>query len=188
MIKKIIIGIAVFFFVVVIIAVIAGGDKNTQPQKVGETNTNPQSNTTINIPTTQQEKTYKVGDQVQLGKIILTVNKVETSESGQYTKPAEGNQWVDLNITIQNTGNAQEYITTLGQMFILDDADNQYQIAATDKRIENAGSVGLDGAVLAGAKKTDWVGFEVPKTAKGLKFQYNASFFNNNNILVDLGM
>ncbi|HUQ85774.1 MAG TPA: hypothetical protein VM077_05595 [Candidatus Limnocylindrales bacterium] len=43
-------------------------------------------------------------------------------------------------------------------------------------------------ALVAKAKKTDWVGFEVPKTATGLKLQYNASFFNNKNIVVDLGI
>jgi hypothetical protein len=55
-------------------------------------------------------------------------------------------------------------------------------------KLENASSLGMDGALVAKAKKTDWVGFEVPKTSKGLKFQYNASFFSNKNILVDLGM
>jgi hypothetical protein len=112
---------------------------------------------------------------------------VETSTSGQYTKPSEGNQWIDLNMTIENTGSKQEFITTLGQMFVLDDKNNQFQVAVTGKRLANPGSQGLDGAIVAGAKKTDWVGFEVPKTATGLKLQYNASFFNNKNVLIDLG-
>jgi hypothetical protein len=91
-------------------------------------------------------------------------------------------------MTIENTGSKQEYVTTLGQMFVLDDQNNQYQVAVTGKRLANPGSQGLDGAIVASAKKTDWVGFEVPKTAKGLKLQYNASFFNNKNVLVDLGL
>lgn len=123
-----------------------------------------------------------------MGDVILTVNKIEPSTGGQYQKPSEGNHWVNVNLTIENTGSKQEYITTLGQMFVLDKDNNQYQVAVTDKRIENPGSLGLDGALVAKAKKTDWVGFEVPTTATGLKLQYNASFFSNKNILVDLGM
>lgn len=76
----------------------------------------------------------------------------------------------------------------MGQMFVIDGQNNQYQVAVTGKRLENSGSLGMDGALVAKAKKTDWVGFEVPKTATGLKLQYNASFYSNKNILVDLGM
>jgi len=178
MIKKILIGLGILFVVIIIIGMASGGSKS-EPRKVGE-NSN-------NSKTQEQQAVYKVGDKIELGNVIITVNSVETSTSGQYTQPSEGNQWIDLNMTIENTGSKQEFITTLGQMFVLDDKNNQYQVAVTGKRMANAGSVGLDGAIVAGAKKTDWVGFEVPKTATGLKLQYNASFFNNKNVLVDLG-
>ncbi len=168
---------------VVIIVIGAIGGKSNTSQKVGTT-TNPASNT----PEQTAVQSYKIGDKIQMGNIILSVNKTETSTGGQYTKPAEGNKWIDLNLTIENTGSSQEYITTMGQMFILDAENNQYQVAVTAKRLQNPGSLGLDGALIAKAKKTDWVGFEVPKTAKGLKFQYNASFYSNKNITVDLGM
>jgi hypothetical protein len=47
-----------------------------------------------------------------MGDVILTVNKVETSQGAQYTKPSEGNQWVDVHMTIENTGSSQQYIAT----------------------------------------------------------------------------
>lgn len=178
MIKKILIGLGILFVVIIIIGMASGGS-NSGPKKVGE-NSN-------NSKTQEQQTIYKIGDKIELGNVILTVNSVETSTSGQYTQPSEGNQWIDLNMTIENTGSKQEFITTLGQMFVLDDENNQFQVAVTGKRLANPGSLGLDGAIVAGAKKTDWVGFEVPKTATGLKLQYNASFFNNKNVLVDLG-
>jgi len=158
-----------------------------EPQKVGSKDQPAQSSQQANNPA-DETTVYAVGDQVQMGDVILTVNEVETSTGGQFTSPSEGNHWVELNLTLQNTGSDQEYITTLGQMFVIDDDSNQYQITVTGKRMENAGSMGLDGALIAKAKKTDWVGFEVPQNATGLKFQYNASFWNNKNILVDLGM
>ena len=166
--------------VLIVIGVI--GSMGSDSKKVGSS-----SDSTETTKETAQEL-YQIGDKVQMGEVILTVNKVETSQGAQYTKPSEGNQWIDINMTIENTGSSQQYITTMGQMFVIDADNNQYQVAVTGKRLENAGSLGMDGALIAKAKKTDWVGFEVPKTSTGLKFQYNASFFSNKNILVDLGM
>ncbi len=161
---------------------------SSQTQKVGQNGSQPQNGTNNSNGQQQGTTTYKVGDQVKMGDIILTVNQVQVSQGGQYTTPSAGNQWIDLNLTLQNTGSTQAEITTLGQMFVLDNKSNQYQVTVTDKAMANPGSLGLDGAIVAGAKKTGWVGFEVPKTATGLKFQYNASFFDNNSITVDLGM
>jgi len=167
------------------VAVIAGSGSDSK--KVGSNTDTTNTKTTTENSQPSQEM-YKVGDKVQMGDIILTVNKVETATAGQFTKPSERNHWVDVNMTLENTGSNQEYITTMGQMFVIDSDNNQYQVAVTGKRMQNAGSLGLDGALVAKAKKTDWVGFEVPTTAKGLKLQYNASFYSNKNILVDLGM
>lgn len=169
--------------IIVIILIVIGiiGSAGSDSKKVGSTSQNGSKEQSA-------QETYKIGDKIQMGDVILTVNKVETATGGQYSKPSEGNHWVDLNLTIENTGSTQQYITTMGQMFIIDKDNNQYQVAVTGKRMENAGSLGLDGALVAKAKKTDWVGFEVPTTATGLKLQYNASFFSNKNILVNLGM
>jgi hypothetical protein len=136
--KKALKWVGIIVLVIIVLAVLAGG--SNQSKKVGQNNeTSPQINND------QTSKTYKIGDKIQLGKIILTVNNAEISQGGAYSKPQEGNQWVNLNMTIENTGSTQEYVTTLGQMFILDDKNNQYQVTVTDKRLENAGSTGLDG-------------------------------------------
>lgn len=178
--KKIFKWVGIIVIVLIVIGVIGsmGSDSKKVGSNAGTETSKDQSNNEV----------YKVGDKIQMGDVILTVNKVETSTGGQYQKPSEGNHWVNVNLTIENTGSKQEYITTLGQMFILDKDNNQYQVAVTEKRMENPGSLGLDGALVAKAKKTDWVGFEVPTNATGLKLQYNASFFSNKNILADLGM
>lgn len=181
--KKILKWGGIALVVIIVISVISS--MGSDSQKVGS---NSDTTQTSNTDNQQTQETYKVGDNVQMGDVILTVNNVETSEGGQYTNPSEGNHWVDVNMTIENTGSDQEFITTMGQMFVIDSENNQYQVAVTGKRLENSGSLGMDGALVAKAKKTDWVGFEVPKTATGLKLQYNASFYSNKNILVDLGM
>lgn len=169
-------GLIVLLIVIGIIASAGSGAK-----KVGTS-----GNPSVSSTEQSQPQIFKVGDKVQLGDVVLTVNSVVDSKGGQYTKPQTGNKWVNLNITVENTGKQQEYITTLGQMFVIDGDNNQYQVAVTDKSMENPGVVTLDGALLASSKKTGWVGFEVPTAATGLKFQYNASFYNDKSIIVNL--
>lgn len=122
-----------------------------------------------------------------MGDVILTVNDVKISKGSQFTSPSQGNEWINLNLTIENTGSKQEYITTMGQMYLVDGEGNQYSIAVTDKLMESPNN-SLDGAVVAKAKKTGWVGFEAPITAKDLTFRYNASFWNDKAILVKLSI
>jgi hypothetical protein len=167
-----------FWLIVVIILFIAIASSGNKPQKVG--NTSGSQNTTA-----KQDEVFKVGDQVKMGSSIVTINKVEYSQGGQYSKPTAGNEWLNLNITIENTGSTGQGISTLGQMFVRDGDKNSYQVAVTNKAMENPG-FGLDGQILANSKRTGWVGFEIPKTATGLQFQYNGSMFGGGNILINL--
>lgn len=134
----------------------------------------------------KDEGIKKVGESVKIGGAIITVNKVETSNGGQYSKPQAGNQWINLNITIENTESSQQYVTTMGQMFLKDGDGNSYQVAVTDKAMESVNNH-LDGAIIANSKRTGWVGFEVKKGVTNLQFQYNGSLWGGNNITVALG-
>lgn len=78
--------ILVIFIVIGVIA--SSGSKDSK--KVGENGSTNTTQTDNKQP--EQPASYKVGDKIQLGNVILTVNKVETSTSGQYTQPSEGNQ------------------------------------------------------------------------------------------------
>ena len=131
-------------------------------------------------------QTFKVGDQVKMGDSVLTVNKVSVTQGGEFLKPDAGDEFVNLNITIQNTSNTSQYVTTLGQMFIKDSGGNSYQVTTTDVTEQNI-SNDLDGQVIANSKRTGWVGFEVPAKDTGLTFQYQASEFGGNTTVVDLG-
>ncbi|MDQ5957515.1 MAG: hypothetical protein QG614_490 [Patescibacteria group bacterium] len=166
-----------WFWVLVIGFLIVVGSNN-KPVDVAQNNT---------ANKTASEEVFKVGDQVKIGDSLLTINKVEYSQGGQFSKPTEGNEWINLNITIENTASTQQYVTTLGQMFVRDGEKNSYQVTVTNKVMENP-SIGLDGTIIANSKRTGWVGFEIPKNSKELQFQYNKNAFSgSNNILINLG-
>ncbi len=169
-----------FWGLVIVVLMVIGASNSPSSEKVGsggvaDTSSQPSAQTT-----------YKVGDQIKLGDSVITVNSVSYSQGGQFTSPSAGNKWVDLNITIQNTSSSQQYVTTLGQMFVRDAQGNSYQISSTDKTITDINNR-LDGAIIANSKRTGWVGFEVPKNATGLQFQYNGSMWGGGTVLVDLG-
>lgn len=173
-----------FWALLVLVIIIIASANNDKPQKVSDNNGNTVADKTQE-KTPAEPESFKIGDQVKMGDSIITINKVEYSQGGQYTKPGEGNEWINLNVTIENTGSSQQYVTTLGQMFIRDASKNSYQISVTDKVMENQ-SYGLDGQILANSKRTGWVGFEIPKTSTGLQFQYNASMFGGKEVLINL--
>lgn len=170
---------------VVVLFIIGVSSSNTSPQKVGQNGTVAAGS---NQPASSGSgpQVFKVGDQVQLGDSVLTVNKVEVSQGGEFMHPSAGDEYIDLNITIQNNGSSGQYVTTLGQMFIRDAQGNSYQVTPTDMEIQNPSS-DLDGQVIANSKRTGWVGFEVPAADKGLQFQYDGSLFGGGTILVNLG-
>jgi hypothetical protein len=187
---KIITGILIL--IVIGIIGIANGDKtekvatsDTRTAKVDATEATAQTDSAPAAPAKNEDKTDKVGDSVKLGGAIVTVNQVATSMGSQYSKPQAGNKWINLNVTIENTESTEQYVTTMGQMFLRDGDGNSYQVAVTDKTTESVNN-NLDGTIIANSKRTGWVGFEVKKDAKNLQFQYNGSMWGGGNIMVDL--
>jgi hypothetical protein len=171
-----------FWVIVVVVIFIIIGSVNSSPQKVGST-----GSTSSSAPSTSAQQTsFKVGDVIKLGDSTITVNKVTVTKGGEFLSPSAGNEFVNLNITIQNNNQSSQYVTTLGQMFIKDSGGNSYQVTTTDVTEQNI-SNDLDGQLIANSKRTGWVGFEVPAADKGLQFEYQASEFGGNTIDVDLG-
>ncbi len=176
--KKVLLGgVGIIVILFIIGAASGGGDKS---QKVGE-NGQP---TTQTGQTTQPQTatTYKVGDQIQSGDYVVSVNAVRKSSGSGFVKPKEGSAYVIPNVTIQNNSKDKTTISSLLQMYVKDDEGNKYDPALTS---DATGKV--DGELLAGEKVKGDVGFEIPTTAKGLKFYYTAAWLTGQSITIDLG-
>lgn len=168
-----------FWVIVVIVILSILGSSSSEPKKIEQGQPEQKNSNEV------KSETFKIGDAVKIGNSVIAINKIETSTGGQYSKPTEGNKWINLNITIENTDSSQQYITTLGQMFLRDGDGNSYQVAVTNKVMENPG-FGLDGTIIAKSKRTGWVGFEVKNESKNLQFQYNGSMFGGKEVLINL--
>jgi hypothetical protein len=192
--------LGVFIMFIIVSSIISSGAKKEgYIQKVGEVSqqeTQREGENQKAKEVSQQEifrpkqVEYKVGDKVRIGTIIIAVNKVEESYGNQFFHPARGYKWINVNLTLENTGEKDQWITTLGQMFIRDNENNSYQVAVTDKVTENP-TFNLDGTLLAKSKRSGWVGFEVKEESKGLKLEYKESMLGlsgEGKVIVDLGI
>ena len=91
--------------------------------------------------------------------LLITLNSVTSSKGDEFEKP-EHDQYLLLDLTIENTGKESETVSTLLQM-VLYDADNySYDIALYTG---TQGSV--DGEIGAGRKVRGEVAFDVPNSA-----------------------
>ena len=140
--------------------------------------------TTPTLTPTQQVQTYKLGEKITAGSAIVSVNKIQVSKGTGKSVPGSGNEWLNVNLTIENTGDDKADIASTGTMTASDSSGNIYQSTTTDK---TSTTLTIDGTVLGKDKKSGWVGFEVPSGATGLRFEYNGSLFGGGPILVDLG-
>ncbi|GAA2002725.1 DUF4352 domain-containing protein [Catenulispora subtropica] len=130
-------------------------------------------------------KTFKVGDQVQNGKWIVTVHKADVpfTPKNDFDKPKDGDMFVVLDVEVKNTsGSAQDFSSMLG--FELKDGANQ----TYDETIlaEDGMPAVPEGSVAAGEAKRGEVAFEVPKTAKGLKLEFRGGVMDGQ-VAIDLG-
>lgn len=171
-------GVFLFLIVLGIIGSAMGGSSNSGTEKVG---TNSESNTATSAPE-QMASEYKVGDQVKSGDYVFSVNEVREDQGSQFVKPKAGNIFIVPNVTIQNNGKEKTIVSTLLQMSIKDSEGNKYTPALTQ---DATGKV--DGELLAGDIIKGDVGYEIPTTAKGLKFYYQPEWLTGNTIVVDLG-
>lgn len=124
----------------------------------------------------EEEKTaapevFKVGESVQFNDLVITVNSVENHKGSNFEKPADGNVFKVVDVTVENKGSNEENVSSLMQTSMNDAEGYSYnvQLATYDKNQ-------LDGAVPAGRKLRGQVAFEVPKDAKGLEFVFSEPF------------
>lgn len=75
---------------------------------------------------------HKVGDQVDVDGIwLVTVNSVRTSAGSDYEKPASGNTYLVLNVTMKNQSQQVEDVSTWLQFSLKDDSGQAYSEALT---------------------------------------------------------
>jgi hypothetical protein len=131
-----------------------------------------------------EQAAFKVGEAVQVGTLYITVNEVKPVTGNQFAKPAEGNQFLMVDVTLENKGSAAESISTLLQMWLKDPTGQRYKIDLL--AMSASGGTSPDGELAAGEKLKGQVAFEVPANATGLLFVFDGDVFGAGKVSIAL--
>ncbi len=163
------------FGVLILIGAIGSMVSDDDPKKVGETNPPNQ------VESTSPEQTvFKVGDQVELNDVIVTMNNVRESNGSAYNKPTDGKVFLLCEFTIENNSAKDLAISSMMcfSAYVDDFSTNMSLSALIEKNSQQ-----LDGTVAAGKKMNGEIGYEVPADYKTLEVRFTPDFWSGDDIV-----
>ena len=166
---------------ILIIAGVAGGStSDDHGTKIGDTqNEEDTDDGSEDIVTTTK---YKIGDRIQIGDYIITVNKAENPyvESSIYSQPDSGNKYVAVEVTYENETN--DSISYNVYDWLLSDSDGYTYDQAWGSKEPDLSSGDLN----PGEKVRGWVTFEVPDTSDQYSIKFTPNIWSSDNAVIEL--
>lgn len=146
-----------------------------------------QSKEEVEQPEEQEEpepkgpETYNIGDTVEAGDYIFTVNSVREDKGGDFLKPDEGNIYYIIDATVENKGDKSINVSSLLMFTLIDEEGYTYDITfGPDTKGQ------LDGEIAPGRKLRGELAFEIPADATGLELEIDPSLFGDGKIIYKL--
>jgi hypothetical protein len=133
--------------------ILCGCGETTEPKKA-----------TTEPTETKQQQTFKIGERVEMGELVITVNSVNDSQGSEFIKPAAGHVYKITDCTIENLSDESQGISSLMMFKMADSEGYNYNTTITD-----SSKPSLDGELGPGRKMRGEVAFEVPIDATGLE-------------------
>lgn len=130
------------------------------------------------------QQTYNIGDVIQMGTTLLTVNQVTFPAGDQFNQPAQGNKFLVIDLTIENHSSAPISFSSLMQTWLKDPSGQKYDIDLMAS-VASGGS-SPDGEIAPNEALRGQIGFQVPATATGLVFVFDADVWGTGKAFVAL--
>ena len=159
--------IVILLVLVAIIAIVAGGNN---------------TNTSI-----EQKQIKKVGETVETQYFKVTVDSLKTLKGTTYNEPSKGNEFVQVNLTIENVSNKEYNVSSLLMFSAYCDGYSINESLSAQIADEDAKT--MDGALAAGKKLKGALAYEVPKDWKELEIDVDLTlleFSNDGKIKIKL--
>jgi len=116
----------------------------------------------------------EVGQTGELDGLKVTLNEVKVVEGTDFFKPDDGQQFVVVDVTFENTGTQDENISSMLQMEMRDDSGQAYGVDLG--AMSAGGGKSPEGAIPPGDKLRGQVGYAVPVDAAGLRWLFKNAF------------
>ena len=130
--------------------------------------------------TEQKDSTIKVGDSFECGNLKITVNSLEEDCDGNsiYT-PGDGNEYIKTNFTFENIGKSGDSYVSIYDFQCYADNTACDQIYLGDNTFVNTN--------LSTGKNVSFdTYYEIPKDAKKVTLEYDASVWTDKKIIIEL--
>lgn len=125
-------------------------------------------------------KTFKLGDSVELKDVVVTFLSVTENTGSTYNKPENGKVFVLCEFEIVNNSKEELAVSSLLSFkAYYDDYSCDLSFGAL---MEKGNKDQLDGSIAAGKKMKGVVGYEVPANWQELEIQYTPDLFSNDKI------
>ena len=131
-----------------------------------------------------QQQTYNIGDVIAIGTTNITVNDVQYPTGDEYNKPNSGFKFLIVDLTIENTSATAINVSTLLQMSVKDASGQKFDVDFSASMASGGSSP--DGEIAPGEKLRGQVGFQVPESATGLVFVFDADVWGSGKVFIAL--
>jgi hypothetical protein len=131
-----------------------------------------------------EQEVFAINETIQIGSMLLVVNDVAYPAGDQFNRPSEGNKFLVVDLTLENSGNTTASVSTLLQMWVKDPTGQQYQVDLS--ATVASGGTTPDGELVPGERIRGQVGFQVPMDMEELVFVFNAEVFGAGTVFVAL--
>lgn len=151
--------VVLIVLIIVVISIVA-------TKSGANTGTATNGNATGTVSTDQH---FRVGQQITVSNWLITLNSAKTSAGSQFLQPKAGDVYLIFTISMKNTSNQAQTVSTLLQ-FTLQDASGQKY----DETIYPDAGTTLDGTVRANSPLKGVIVYEVPKNLHSFTLAFTA--------------
>lgn len=139
-----------------------------------ETNQNQESPTKA---TEAKDETFKLNETAVFKNLKITANELKESAGEDFFTPEDGNVFVGVKFTIENTSDEEQSISSLLSFTAyIDDVKCDYSISAAT--VFNEGT--LDGSIAPGKKLVGWYSVEIPSDWESLEIDVKPDILSDN--------
>ncbi len=125
---------------------------------------------------------YQVGEPIEISNLQIQVLGVSFPTGTDIVKPKEGFKFAAVDIQIENQGSSVQEITSVLQMYLKDETGQKYTFHLGAQSLLDTGLP--DDELQPGEKVRGQIGFQVPESAQGLVFVFDAEVFGFGKVFI----
>ena len=168
-----------FLVLLVVLSMFLVSCEEVTPTKVDTTTKG--DNTSTQATTAAKVETFVIGDSIQAGDYLFTVNSVREDKGTEFIKPKDGQIYYLVDVTVENKTDKSVSVSSLIMFKLFDSEGYNYSITVGP---ETKGQ--QDGEIAAGRKMRGELVYEIPKESKGLELEIDPSLWGTGKVIVKL--